>query len=99
MKLKARICSVKRHTLGFISTSNKRFTRDEATKLARQGKIEGVEVRESANGSYLVAAQGLPSLYELDEYVVGDVSEIVKSKKTSRPTTAKQRRATATTRR
>lgn len=70
MKVQKRGTNVKRHTTHYL-VGGKWRTRRDSTKLAEQGKIDGVVVCQGASGKYL---QSLPScgkkLYDLPAVVI-----------------------------
>ena len=67
MKVQARGINVKGHTTNW-KVGGKWVTRSNAVKLARQGKIENVGVREGGNdGAYIYALPGNSPLGYLPE--------------------------------
>lgn len=69
MKIQKRGVSVKRHTQE-LKISGKWYTRKQAVKLARQGKIEGVTVvRGGRDGFHLRSLPGKKQIYDLETVV------------------------------
>jgi hypothetical protein len=62
MEIQERIVSIKRHTVGYV-VNGREYTRLQAAKLARQGKVSGVRVVKAESGPYLMG-DGY-SLYDL----------------------------------
>lgn len=71
MKLKARICNVKRHTLGFINGSNQKITVKEAVNFTKKGLINGFTVKRFKNKEYVTSIPGnQTTVYDLPEVVI-----------------------------
>lgn len=62
--IRKRVINSKRHTVGFVLTGNKRVTRAEAVRMARQSMIGGVRVVRSSQGTYLQSTTDR-NLYDL----------------------------------
>lgn len=71
MKIQARKVNVKRHTKGY-KIGGKWYTRAQAVRLAKKGKIDGVTVRRGSRDEQFIAS--LPGsgnrLEDLKEVVV-----------------------------
>ena len=63
-RINRRLVNSKRHTTGFVITGNRRITRSEAVRMAKQNQIAGVRVVRGADGPYLMST-GKRSLYSL----------------------------------
>lgn len=63
MYISERIVTSKRHTAGYV-ISGKEYTRNQAVKLTRQGKVENARVVRGIEGTYLMG-RGFTSLYDL----------------------------------
>lgn len=62
--IRKRVINSKRHTVGFVLTGNKRVSRAEAVRMARQSMIGGVRVVRSSQGTYLQSTTDR-NLYDL----------------------------------
>lgn len=52
MSVTERVVSVKKHTIGYV-INGEEYTRNQAVKLARSGKVRNVRVVSASSGSYL----------------------------------------------
>jgi len=64
MKVQRRLCDSKRHTVGY-KVSGQWRTRNEATKLAKAGRIDGVTVYRRGRNHYIQSLPGHRNLYDL----------------------------------
>lgn len=80
MNVTKRIVNVRRHTLGY-EIHGKIYTRYEAVRLAKTGKLNGVKVVRTRNISHLVGVN--KSLYRLP-VTVSSQSEMRKRKDSCR---------------
>jgi len=62
--IRKRVINSKRHTVGFVLTGNKRVSRAEAVRMARQSTLGGVRVVRSSQGTYLQSTTDR-NLYDL----------------------------------
>lgn len=62
--IRKRVINSKRHTVGFVLTGNRRVSRAEAVRLARQSMIGGVRIVRSSQGTYLQSTTAR-NLYDL----------------------------------
>lgn len=53
-KINKRIANIRRHTIGFV-IGQKTYTRGEAVKMARAGKINGVTAKKGRHGWYVTS--------------------------------------------
>jgi hypothetical protein len=63
MVISERIVSVRRHTVGYV-IAGQEYTRNQAVKLAKQGKLTNVRLVKGQDRTYLMG-RGDPNLYEL----------------------------------
>ena len=90
-----RLLDKKRHTIGYTIGSTD-YTRSQAIKEARQGRVSGVRVANGPKGPYLTSTIAGESLYSLPTRVVGAIRGGVASAATSaRRTASKSARKTA----
>jgi len=70
MTLRKRICSVKRHTIGYVNGSGHRLTVKDTVSYAKRGLIDGVIVRKLGNKEYIASAPNSSrSLLDLPEVI------------------------------
>jgi hypothetical protein len=56
MKIQKRICSTKRHTIGYV-VDGQRMTRGQVVKLARRGQIDGVVAKHNKEYGWFISAK------------------------------------------
>lgn len=78
-KIKRRVISRKKHTLGYVLNDGKTVTREEAVRMASAGRIAGVRVI-NGNPPYLTSTTST-NLYDLPEVHQGSK---VSSRRSSR---------------
>jgi hypothetical protein len=64
MKIQARRCDTKRHTLGY-KVGSKWRTRNQTWELAKAGRIDGVSAYRKGRTRYVQALPGYQRLYDL----------------------------------
>ena len=67
MKIILVVTDSKRKNLVFVSDKLDILSLDEAVKLAKEGKIEGVHIVRRSSGTYLRTNKGVPKSEELDK--------------------------------
>ena len=67
MKIILVVTDSKRKNLVFVSDKLEVFSLDEAVRLAKEGKIEGVHVVKRSTGSYIRTDKRIPKSQELEK--------------------------------
>ena len=68
MVIQKRRTNTKRHTVGW-KIGGKWYTRSQAVRLAKRGKVDGVRVGTKQGIEFITSMGGYPNLYDLPSIV------------------------------